>query len=208
VPISSCRHILTPAMLLVMGLSLGGCGFLSGEGLETADNSSKKVASVEEKDCLVRAMYFEANRSSDAGLLAVGSVVMNRVESGQYPSTICGVVGQPKQFAPGVLKRAMAERDKPRVEKVADAILSGERHPRLNRAMYFHIASRRYHYPNMKYVLVAGGNIFYEKTSRRFTTLASVQDSIDRAQTFDQKPLVVAMSGPHSRYSALAPSSR
>jgi spore germination cell wall hydrolase CwlJ-like protein len=190
-------------MLFAVGLSLGGCGIFSGEGLETAETTPKKMVSAEEKDCLVRAMYFEANRSSDDGLLAVGSVVMNRVESGQYPSTICGVVGQPRQFASGVLTRQMAERDKPRVERVAQTIIEGERHPKLDRAMFFHVATRRYSYPNMKYVLVAGGNIFYERGSRTFTTVASVSDSVQRAQSFSQKPLVVAMAPAPASYTSL-----
>ena len=46
---------------------------------------------------------------------------------------------------------------------MTDAILAGERHPKLGRAMHFHIAGRRYPYGNMHYVAVAGGNAFYEK---------------------------------------------
>ena len=47
-----------------------------------------------QRQCLVRAMYFESNRSSTDGMLAVGSVVMNRVKSPEFPDTICGVVGR------------------------------------------------------------------------------------------------------------------
>ena len=43
---------------------------------------------------MTRVMYFESNRSSEEGMLAVGTVVMNRVESGQFPDTVCGVVFQ------------------------------------------------------------------------------------------------------------------
>ena len=60
-----------------------------------------------ERTCLMRAMYFESNRSSRDGMIAVGTVVMNRVNSTAYPKTICGVVGQPNQFAPGVLTKPM-----------------------------------------------------------------------------------------------------
>jgi hypothetical protein len=34
-----------------------------------------------ERDCLARAMFFESNRSSREGLIAVGTVVINRVKS-------------------------------------------------------------------------------------------------------------------------------
>ncbi|MDD9332228.1 MAG: cell wall hydrolase, partial [Bartonella sp.] len=46
-------------------------------------NDYKKTKSVEypltERQCLMRAMYFESNRSSREGMIAVGTVVMNRV---------------------------------------------------------------------------------------------------------------------------------
>ncbi len=116
-----------------------------------------------DKDCLVRAMYFEANRSSDDGLLALGSVVMNRVKSGTFPDTICGVVGQRGQFAAGVLTNPMQKRDQERVERIAQQVLEGRRHPQIANAMYFHMAGLHFHYANMHYVLVAGGNAFYER---------------------------------------------
>lgn len=116
-----------------------------------------------EKECLVRAMYFESNRSSDDGLLAVGTVVMNRLESGAYPHTICGVVGQPGQFASGVLDSPMSDLERTHIEQIANAILAGQRHAGVGRAMFFHTAGISFPYHNMHYVLVAGGNAFYEK---------------------------------------------
>lgn len=119
-----------------------------------------------EKECLVRAMYFESNRSNDGGLLGVGTVVMNRVESPRYPETICGVVGAPRQFAAGVLTRPMSPRDLPRVEAVAEAILDGKRNEAVGNAKHFHVAGMRFSYANMHYVTVAGGNAFYVKGER------------------------------------------
>jgi spore germination cell wall hydrolase CwlJ-like protein len=119
-----------------------------------------------EKECLVRAMYFESNRSSESGLLGVGTVVMNRVGSPRYPETICGVVGAPRQFAPGVLTRQMAARDLPKAEAAAEAILAGKRNEAVGNAKHFHMAGLRFSYPNMHYVTVAGGNAFYVKGER------------------------------------------
>lgn len=119
-----------------------------------------------ERECLVRAMYFESNRSSEAGLLGVGTVVMNRVGSPRYPETICGVVGAPRQFAAGVLTRPMAARDLPRVEAAAAAILDGKRNEAVGSAKHFHMAGLRFSYANMHYVTVAGGNAFYVKGER------------------------------------------
>ena len=108
-------------------------------------------------------MYFESSRSSDRGLLAVGTVVMNRTSSPRFPNTICGVVDQPGQFARGVLTLPMRPDQQEKVAGVADAILSGKRQPAVRKAMYFHRAGLVFHYPGMHYVLVAGGNAFYEK---------------------------------------------
>jgi hypothetical protein len=45
-----------------------------------------------EKDCLARAIYFEARSEPEAGQIAVAKVILNRVKSTRYPDTICGVV--------------------------------------------------------------------------------------------------------------------
>jgi len=47
-----------------------------------------------EERCLDEAIYFEARGESEAGQAAVARVVLNRVESGHYPASICGVVHQ------------------------------------------------------------------------------------------------------------------
>lgn len=119
-----------------------------------------------DRECLERAMFFESNRSSPDGLMAVGTVVMNRLASGSYPDTICGVVGQKNQFAPGVLTRKMNSKALPDVQAAADAVLKGKRHPSLKNSMFFHTAGLKFPYNNMHYVLVAGGNSFYEKRGR------------------------------------------
>ena len=117
--------------------------------------------------CMARAMYFESIRTSDEGMLAVGTVVMNRVESDEFPRTVCGVVGQKNQFAPGVLSRAMTEdKSRARAERVARTVLNGKRHSGVQHAKYFHTAGRTYRYTNMHYVLVAGGNAFYTRDPR------------------------------------------
>lgn len=112
----------------------------------------------------MRAMYFESNRSSEDGMLAVGTVVMNRLADPRYPKSVCAVVGQKNQFAPGVLTRRMTEkRPVALASRVADRVLAGARHPGVRRAQHFHTAGLRFPYNNMHYVLEAGGNEFYEK---------------------------------------------
>lgn len=126
-----------------------------------------------DRECLARAMFFESNRSSREGMVAVGTVVMNRLRSGKHGDTICSVVGEPKQFAPGVLSRPMNSKALPDVMAAADAVLKGERAPKLKNAMHFHTAGLKFPYKNMHYIEVAGGNAFYEKRGRNWQPLPS-----------------------------------
>lgn len=118
------------------------------------------------QECLARAMYFESNRSSPDGMLAVGTVVMNRVESDRYPGDVCEVVGQPRQFAPGVMTRNMGAGKELAMQTAAE-VLSGKRHGGVENAKFFHTAGLKFPYNNMNYKAIAGGNAFYEKVSRR-----------------------------------------
>lgn len=126
-----------------------------------------------------RAIFFEANRSSRDGMIAVGTVVMNRVESDQFPNTVCGVVGQKNQFAPGVLSRPMNSKALPDVKEAARAVLSGERQRGVQTAKFFHTAGYNFPYDNMHYVLVAGGNAFYEKRKSNLVTQRIPPSPID-----------------------------
>ena len=151
-------------MILLLGSGLSACNALAPGSI--AGGKSALFVNDEERDCLGRAMYFEAKRSDEDGLLAVGTVVMNRTEVGGASRAICDVVGQRGQFASGVLTKPMREKDLQKVADVADALLAGERHPKVGKAMFFHTADRRFSYPNMHYVAVIGGNAFYEKRKR------------------------------------------
>ncbi len=132
-----------------------------------------------ELECMERAMYFESNRSSRDGMIAVGSVVMNRVESGKYPRSVCGVVGQKNQFARGIMSRRMNDRGVPMVREAAKSVMRGERHPLIGNAMFFHTAGHRFGYDNMHYVLVAGGNAFYEKRKSHLVTQPSPPPALE-----------------------------
>lgn len=162
------------AACLVGFALLAGCTSSQTTSSITKDSVKTNTASIEsakqvytytatDRECLKRAMYFESKRSSKDGFMAVGSVVMNRLTSGAYPETICGVVSQEKQFAPGVMTRVMKEETAPELNAAADAILRGERNPEVKEAMFFHQDGLKFPYDNMHYVTVAGGNAFYEK---------------------------------------------
>ncbi|WP_120499643.1 cell wall hydrolase [Roseovarius sp. EL26] len=44
--------------------------------------------------CLSEALYFEARGESAKGQFAVAEVILNRVDSANYPDTVCGVINQ------------------------------------------------------------------------------------------------------------------
>ena len=45
-------------------------------------------------ECLAEALYFEARGETVRGMFAVGEVILNRVDSGAYPDTLCTVINQ------------------------------------------------------------------------------------------------------------------
>ncbi len=171
-PVKNFGFSFWASTLLVSTALLTGCTTTKVEKpvehKKPAPVSSKQVYhyTTADRECLKRAMYFESKRTSRNGFMAVGTVVMNRLTSGAYPDTICGVVAQKNQFAPGVMTRLMDEATAPDLEGASEAILRGERHPDVKDAMFFHTNGLKFPYNNMSYVAVAGGNAFYEKRGR------------------------------------------
>jgi spore germination cell wall hydrolase CwlJ-like protein len=64
--------------------------------------SSKDIITIKDRerqlDCLAKNIYHEAASEPFEGKVAVAQVTMNRVESGKYPSDVCGVVYQKNVF--------------------------------------------------------------------------------------------------------------
>ncbi len=56
--------------------------------------SMEQIELNEEITCLAQNIYFEARSEPVAGMLAVGHVVLNRVESKRFPNTVCKVIRQ------------------------------------------------------------------------------------------------------------------
>ena len=88
-----------------------------------------------EKLCLAQAIYFEARSEPEAGRAAVAQVILNRMTSGHYPSSICGVVFQNQQnyhacqFSFTCEGRALRVRDTEswaQAMRVADDVLGGK----------------------------------------------------------------------------------
>ena len=61
-----------------------------------------KLVNPEELECMSKNIYFEAAMESTAGKLAVAQVTMNRVNSSQYPNTVCKVITQGRHYKSGL----------------------------------------------------------------------------------------------------------
>ena len=66
---------------------------------ELVDAMSDDASLSRELECLAGAIYFESRGEPLTGQLAVGQVIVNRSESGVFPSDYCGVVFQRSQFS-------------------------------------------------------------------------------------------------------------
>lgn len=189
---SLTRGIMPVAALSAALLAAAGCsettssvshGFSAVKAMVMPSRTYAYRASERERECLARAMFFESNRSSRDGLIAVGTVVMNRKESGRWGNNICDVVGAKRQFAPGVLSRPMNSKALPDVMEAADAVLKGERHPKVDKdVMYFHTAGLKFPYRNMRYTTVAGGNAFYYKSNEKEDRLRRMDLPVETSQ--------------------------
>jgi spore germination cell wall hydrolase CwlJ-like protein len=105
-------------------------------------------ARAKSEKCLAEAVYFEARGEAVRGQIAVAQVVMNRVFSGFYPTTVCGVVYQNKYhhmacqftFACDNVADVVREPDMwDRAKKIAKAMLDGELWlPEVDKSTHYH----------------------------------------------------------------------
>jgi spore germination cell wall hydrolase CwlJ-like protein len=100
-----------------------------------------------ETRCLTDAIYHEARSEPEAGQIAVAEVVMNRVSSGRYADSICGVVYQGAarstgcQFSftcDGSLNAPIDQVAWTRAERVAYDIILGHKRNIVGGATHYH----------------------------------------------------------------------
>ena len=73
-------------------------GLLIMTPIDMGKDYSEQLQEVGQAKCLADNMYFEARNQGTAGIIAVSNVVLNRVASGMYPNTVCGVVKQGPKY--------------------------------------------------------------------------------------------------------------
>jgi spore germination cell wall hydrolase CwlJ-like protein len=126
-----------------------------------------------EQRCLAEAVYFEARSEPEEGQAAVAQVVLNRVRSGLYPGSICGVVYQNRHrhlacqftFACEGKSLRISDRDSwASAKRVAESVLEGRTYLEdVGSSTHYHADYVRPRWARkLKKMDVIGRHIFYK----------------------------------------------
>ncbi len=130
--------------------------------------------SMRELECLATAIYVAARGESEQGQLAVAQVILNRMASGRYPGTICGVVFQNDhrrnacQFSfacDGLPETKSDQRAWQRAQDLAERAVDGrDLVTSVKSATHYHASYvNPYWAPAMSRVASVGSHIFYKE---------------------------------------------
>jgi spore germination cell wall hydrolase CwlJ-like protein len=128
----------------------------------------------QETNCLTEVVYYEAPNESYEGKLAVATVVMNRVKSKSFPSSICGVVYQrnPRgcQFSWVCMPRPKhgTAAFKAATTVAQDVLKNGTRLGSIRNAMFFHNTTMTpYWAESMTFIQQIGNHLFYATKNKK-----------------------------------------
>ncbi len=124
----------------------------------TSNNGSDYSANTSELDLFAAILDCEAQADYSA-MLAVATVIMNRVESSNYPNSVTKVVYESGQFSPtwtGKLDRKLASGASDLAYEVAQDALDGKRLDSVSNCYYF-----LYSASSSRDGVVIGGNVFF-----------------------------------------------
>ena len=137
---------------------------------DLAPLSRAEAREVDPEHCLALTMYFEARAEGHHGMLAVASVVLNRVRHSQFPDTVCEVVKQGGESPPCQFswwcdgKSDMPTEARPwwRAQALARAILRQPPYDSTAGALFFHAdyIAEPWRLPRTRTVQI-GRHIFY-----------------------------------------------
>lgn len=124
--------------------------------------------------CLSEALYFEARGETVKGQFAVAEVILNRVKSGRFPDSLCGVIKQGTgrkyqcqfTYTCDGRKEVIAEpKAFERVSKVARAAMDGISDDLTGGATHYHTSAVRPSWANVyKKTARIGVHVFYRHT--------------------------------------------
>lgn len=143
-----------------------GLGNLTHDHLGTSQLKKIPISQVPKAEifCLAKNIYYEARGESLEGQIAVAQVTINRVASGAFNKTVCGVVYAHKQFS-WTLDNSRRIRDRKAWEASVDlaaAVLTRSIQLPNFKALYFHTKQVDPRWNRKKRVVaVIGNHIFY-----------------------------------------------
>jgi Cell Wall Hydrolase len=139
---------------VVVVVESDGSGLTTIPQLSDADGKPNYAALIDPKDsarqmrCLAEAIYFESRSEPEQGQAAVAQVVLNRVRSGIYPTTVCGVVYQDRNRPFACQFTFACEGKSLRIEepgpwavatRIAEDVVSGANYnPKVGEAVNYH----------------------------------------------------------------------
>jgi N-acetylmuramoyl-L-alanine amidase len=114
-----------------------------------------------ERECLARAVYFEARGEPLEGQLAVAQVILNRVASGRFADSVCGVINQPGQFSFDKHRTPADSRDWRTAKAIAAIAATAAWDAMAPRATAFHATRINASWSNLHKVGTIGNHVFY-----------------------------------------------
>ncbi len=114
-----------------------------------------------ERECLARAVYFEARGEPLEGQLAVAQVILNRVASGKFADSVCGVIAQHGQFSFDKTRTPAASRDWRTAKAIAAIAATAAWDVIAPRATAFHATRINASWSNLHKVGTIGNHVFY-----------------------------------------------
>ena len=129
--------------------------------LLAASVDTSATASDVELACLATAVYFESRGEPVEGQLAVAQTILNRVESGRFAASICGVINQPHQFSYDKTRAPRPGMDWQRAQAIARIAAEDLWRDVVPRAIAFHAARVAPNWAGKTRVATIGNHIFY-----------------------------------------------
>ncbi len=114
-----------------------------------------------ERECLARAVYFEARGEPLEGQLAVAQVILNRVASGRFADSVCGVISQHGQFSFDKTRTPAESRDWRTAKAIAAIAATAAWDVIAPRATAFHATRINASWSNLHKVSTIGNHVFY-----------------------------------------------
>jgi N-acetylmuramoyl-L-alanine amidase len=111
--------------------------------------------------CLATAVYFESRGEPLEGQLAVAQTILNRVESGRFAASICGVINQPRQFSFDRTRAPRPGADWQRAQAIARIAANDLWRDVVPRAIAFHAVRVAPNWAGKTRVATIGNHIFY-----------------------------------------------